>query len=169
MKMSYNAAKLLKFVLGFTGEKEVSEKGEEINTLRRLNGEESSQRRHFYKAVEKVEKETETLVQDLTAEHNKKVEERRELFKKRNPQRKGEEEGDFERRIVKLLNQELDLVESIRKIQKETDLVLEKIFEIEITEKTQTVLKKYFVEFGEKAGFLDGDDKTVEEVQTLLN
>ena len=164
MQLSYNAAKLLKFVIGHTGEKETNEKGDEADSLRRLNGEESAQRRHYNKAIAELEKEVETTVKTITDKHNEKVAAKKELIKKV----KGEAEEAFQARVNTTINQDTELVESFTGINKEIKELLEAKHDVELTDKVKEFVKKYFEEFGKKAGFLEGDDVTVEELQAVL-
>jgi len=55
MKVSKNAHLLLKHTLTFTGEKEIGADGKEVAASLRLNGEESSQRRFYFKAIEDID------------------------------------------------------------------------------------------------------------------
>ena len=55
--LSYSAIKLAKHVCTYTGEKEINEKGQEVLSSRRLNGEESAQRSHLRRNTEEFEKQ----------------------------------------------------------------------------------------------------------------
>lgn len=165
MQLSYNAIKLAKHVSSYTGEKEVNDKGDETLSPRRLNGEESAQRRHFFKAIEAKEKATDTELQSLLSAHNDKVAEARKVLE---AVKMDETPEQKDARILSGLNNNKDLVESLKNtIEKRNVLVAEK-FEIELTDKTKSFLKKYFTEFGDKAGYSEGDDETVVELNTIL-
>ena len=45
---------------------------------------------------------------------------------------------------------------------------MEKKFGLTLTEKTIAFLKKYFQEFSDKVGFLQGDDSSVEELNSVF-
>jgi hypothetical protein len=73
MKLSLGAIALLKHVVSYTGQTEVNAEGKEIQSLRRLNGEESAQRRHYFKIAEEVGAPVQTELSKLIEDHNAMV------------------------------------------------------------------------------------------------
>lgn len=168
LKLPLSALALLRFVLTFTGEKEMNSKGEEVDAPRRLSGEESSQRRHFIKAIIPLQEEVTEKVNLLVKEHNAKVGVKREKLKEINQKSDSEKESDYEIRINNLLNIDVELNESLKSINKEADKFNREEHEIDVMGKTKEVVKKYFGEYGEKIGFGAVDDEWVEAIEDVL-
>lgn len=168
LSLSYAAVKLLKHVLSYTGEKEINEKGSEVFSPRRLNGTESSQRRHFVKTVEPLEVAVEEDIKKIQTAHNDLLIEKRKSFEKDNPRLEGEKDHDFKARLEGVLNQDAELVSSFKDVQKKVNELFDKKLEFEINDKVYGVVKKYYVDFGDKVGFADGDDEMVAELEEKL-
>ena len=168
MQVSFSALNLLKHTLSYTGDKEVSDKGDEIMALRRLSGEESSQRRHLNKVIEPISKEFLEKVKEFQDIHNAKVEEMRKQLKEAGPKTEGEEDKAFEVRINAVLNTNVDLIASLKEVNEKVEELLWKKHEIELPAKVLGVVKKYFKEYSEKNGFVEADDRGVEEVEEIL-
>lgn len=166
--LSYNAIKLLKFVLSCTGEKELDERGQEIQSPRRLNGEESSQRRLYFKAINEIEKTVETALNELVKSHNEKVNAQKEILKTSFLKKEDQSDKDYEDYLNLMLNNDQNLVESLNQIKKGSQQLMETKQVVEIGEKVLDVLKKYFVEFGEKVGYVTGDDEVIAELEEVL-
>lgn len=162
MQLNYSEIKLLTHVLTTTGETEMGQDGKETLSPRRLNGEESAQRRHFVKAVKDIVENTEKTVRELSDAHNAVVKEVRE------EKEKSEKKGKKDEKVDMLVAQDERVKESFMKVTKEVNELSEKKHEVELTAKTTDVIKKYFKEFGDKVGFAVGDDGIVESLTTLL-
>lgn len=168
LSLSYAAVKLLKYTLSYTGEKEVNEKGQEVNSPRRINGEDSSQRRHFTKAVEPLEKEVEDQIEKNQKAHNELVSARRKSLEEQNKKEEGETDSKYKLRIDVLLNKEQDLIEAVKSINEKTNQLLDKKLDFEVNDKVYAVMVKYFKAFGDTNGFTDGDDSMVAELIEIL-
>ena len=142
MKISKNAHLLLKHTLTLTGEKEIAPDGKEVDASRRLNGEESSQRRFYFKAIEEIDT-PQTLFKEM-----------KEKWEKKNPKEPQQVQD------VKF-NQHFQKTKGIEEIEKK----MEEEFEAKITDKTLAVVKKYFKEFEDKVGWTVADDKIVEKIE----
>ena len=145
-----------------TGEKEVppgSTTGEEVNSPRRLSGDEASQRRHFGKAFELKEKEVEEAIKKLQDDHNSLVEQKRAELEPKDLPTEAQNE---------ILNKDAELLASVKNLQATLVELLNKKHELEVTELVKTTIQKYFKEFGDKIGFSDADDQVVEELNEVL-
>lgn len=158
MQITYTAARLAKFILSSTGEKELNEKGQEVNTPRRLSAIEASQRRHFNKAIELLEKTTNEKIEKLQNDHKNLIKEKRDLLDK----------SLTEEQQNELLNADKDLLSSVKNLQEQLLVLINEKHELNLTDETKEVVKKYLAEFGEKSGFVDGDDQAVEELEELF-
>jgi len=154
LKLSYKAIALLKFILTFTGEKELNERGQEVNSPRRLVGEEPSQRRHFIK-------NTNEFMEGQDKKREVLLDKAKESWKKKNKKNKDEAEPVYTKRMENELNRDEKLIADITKLNEE-------ISDLNLTEKTFEVVKKYYEEFSTKIGFTVGDDDTVEEIINAL-
>ncbi len=168
MKVSYNALRLLRHVLTYTGEIELNQEGKEVPTSRRLNGEESSQRNHFRKNSQAPMEAVEKAAQAVYDPHNEKVKVKKEALQAANPKREEESDSIYESRINALLNEDTELKEGVKVVNEEVRAITDAPVEVEVSDKTKAVLKKYFEVFGNEAGYGDGDDNAVSEVTTLL-
>jgi len=167
-KLSNGAWVLLRHVMTTTGEKEINESGQEIFSPRRLNGEEASQRRHFVKAMEMPFTKFQEDGKAIIDKFREQADEFRKLLEKKNPKKKDEEKKVYDFRIDQLLNNNKE-VQKLSEEANDSTMELSKIeVELKLTDKTLAVLKKYFDEFGEKSGFILGDDDKVEEIVNVL-
>jgi hypothetical protein len=167
LQLSHQALLLVKHTLTTTGEKEIDQKGNEVPSPLRLSGEEQSQRRHFFKAInEKLDKNAEASATEVKP-IQEKLDEMVKVAKKENPIKEGE--TDYDVRINNLVlsanKKALDLI-------KERNDILEKAnktkLEFEINDKTFEVVKKWFKEYSEKNGWTVGDDELVTEIEEVL-
>ena len=56
-----------------------------------------------------------------------------------------------------------------KELNEKVSEVLKTKIEVEVTDKTVEVVKKYYKEFGDKNGWLSGDDGAIEEIEAELN
>jgi len=169
MELTVKAIGLLSTGLQYDGTKEFNPKTKkEEFASRRLNGEESSQRRHFSKAVESALTEYQEKWKEIADKHNGLVKEKTEELKKENPKEEKEEGEVYKKRIDIMVAQVKEVSDSLREAQEgfnELD-VIKNIFEI--TKETKNVCKKYFEEWGDKVGFEPKDDDVLEELEEAL-
>ena len=151
MKLSYQAIVTLKHILTFSGEKEIDQKGQEVLSPRRLNGEEASQRRHFFK-------NTEEFITKQEKEVNEKIEGAKEAYKKAHKKKEKEADGDYEMKMINTLNADKDLLKELNERRKAE-------IEVEMTDKTKEVVKKYFDSW---KNWVVGDDEAVETLVEAL-
>ncbi len=154
MTLGQNALGLIKYILINTGEKEINAQGQEVDAQRRLNGEESSQRRHYLNAVN-------PLLDEKREKLNKLLETTKEAWKTANPKTEKEEEKAYEVRMSQALVKDKAFNDAVVAITQEP-------IEITLTNKTVAVIKKYVSEFGAKVGWLAGDDLVVEEINEAI-
>jgi len=165
LKLNPNEIGLLRKCLTNDGRKEVTknDKGEEVevDSLRRLNGEESAQRRFFFKAcdasLEGFQKELSETQGNFIKVRNEKL---AELKAKKGNEKK--EEKDLYPELDILLKDEIATANA--KIQ---ELTLKKL-DIDINDKTKAVVKKYFEDYGNVAGWEAREDAIVTEVMESL-
>ena len=153
VKLSQGAHYLLKHTITTTGEKEVAPNGQEVNSPLRLNGEETAQRRHYLKLIDPLLEAKKVAIQGL-------IDTAKEEWKKTN------EQGDKD---AKAYEAEMNKAINTPELMEELNVISDEDIEVELTDKTVEVLKKYFVEFGDKNGWTAGDDKAVEEIEEVLN
>lgn len=168
MKLSYNAIQVLKNIILFTGEKEVNAQGNDVLVTRRLNVDESSQRRFFLEEIKSTEKEVNSKVQPLVQAHNQLISDKQKEVKEKNPIGEKESVEVYEKRINVMLNGDIDLVQSAQSVNAEIQNQSNVVFDVNVTDKTSKVLKKYFVEYGVNYGFHPSEDKIVEEITNEL-
>ena len=168
LSLSFSAINLIKHTLSTDGKKEIDGKGQEVLSALKLNGQESAQRRHFFKKIEEYEKTTREDLQKEIDKFNELRKSTLDELKKENKKKKDEEEKDYDERISKLLVKDKKFEKAGKDIQEFSIALNKKIVEIEVTEDTLKVLKKYFNEFGEKVGWGVGDDEVVEEIEIAL-
>ena len=137
-------------------------------SLRRLNGKESAQRRHFSKAVEPILTEYQEKWKEIADKHNAFVKEKTGELKKENAKEEKEEKGVYNKRIDAMVGQIDEVKESLKETQKLLSELDEIRHNVEITEETKKVCKKYFEEWGDKVGFEPKDDDMLEEVEQVL-
>ena len=149
MKLSCNGHLLLKHTLTFTGEKEIAQNGQDSNTPLRLNGEESAQRRFYFKAIADVKT------------HQEIFDEYKQTWIKEHPKGEKEEQQLYDAKV------NTEVLES-KELKKITDDAMSTQIEVELTEKTINVIKKYYKEFGNNAGWTVKDDEVIEEIDNVL-
>jgi hypothetical protein len=154
MKLSLLALNTLKHVLTTTGEREMGQDGKEQLAARRLNGEEAAQRRHFMSKVTPLLEEAGVRQNEIEKSYKEKTE-------KENKQKKDEKDNEYQARIAGIMGQNKEFQEAILEIVKEEK-------EIELTDKTEAVVKKYFEDYGATVGWGVGDDEIVEEITNVL-
>lgn len=169
MTLSLSAIRIIKYILSYTGEKEIDHQGNDMLSFRRLGNEESSQRRNFFNSIKDCENETSEELNKILKSHNEKVNIKKKELAEKFPLLDTEKEADFERRINNLLNQDEELVESFVSSRKKSEELNKKIFEIKIDEKTNEMIAKYFKEYGDKVGFCHEDDDVVDELNEIFN
>jgi len=167
--LSHQSLLLLKHTLTTTGEREIDLKGNEVLSSLRLNGEEQSQRRFFFKAVnEKLDKNAEKS-QKETKPIQDKLDEMVKVAKKDNAIKEGETAEAYDKRINELL---ITATPKTLELIKERNELLNKyntaLLEFEINDKTLEVVKKYFTEFGENNKWTAADDELVMEIEEKL-
>lgn len=172
MELSSGSIGLLRFIVSFDG-KEVggspafgqeNKQGQEVDAPRRLNGEESAQRRFFNKEADRIQKEISEVIQPIVDAHNAKSKAKRDALKPANPKDEGENEDAYEARLAQIVGKDEELRASFMDLQEKNKVALEKKHQLNLTEKTVAFLKKYYLEFSGKVGFLQGDDDMVEEL-----
>jgi len=164
LSLTINAINLLKHTLIHTGSKEIAPTGQEVNSLRTLNGEDSSQRRHFIKNSEPASKAHDEKIKEFREEVEKMRKEKAEKFEEENPKLEGEKDEIFKRRINTMVGADKEFTEKMQEINKAVGELLKVKYEFEINDKTAGVVKKCFNEYSESAGFLNDDDEGVEEI-----
>lgn len=168
LKLSIGAILLLKHVLAYTGEKELNIENKEVQSPRKLNGEESSQRRHFYNATDIASKSYDDLVDAKRKEIKDKQDELVAKMKTENKQNDSETDANYLNRINSLVFATPEFSDVMKNAQKELEDAKKNQFDIELTDKTVAVVKKYFVEFGDKEGFSPADDEVADEIVQVL-
>ena len=155
INLSQGGFNILRYTLTVTGEKEVNSQGVEVDSQRRLNGEDSAQRRFFLKIVN-------PLLEEKRGEAQKLLDDYKEAWKKENLKKEEEADKEYETRLNVVIMGDKELNEKIGEILKTK-------MEVDLTNKTFDVVKKYYNEFGDKNGWLVGDDEIVEEINAELN
>jgi hypothetical protein len=145
-QFSIDALAILKTVLVTTGEKE-NINGQEQPASRRLNGEESSQRRFFIT-------KTEPLFEEAQEKRKTLIDSAKIKWKEENPKLENEADKDYDKRCDVLVNVDKDLITAIKEMYAVEH-------QVELEQKTWNVVYKYFKEFSEAIGWLPGDDDTV--------
>jgi hypothetical protein len=164
MDLSLSSITLLKFVASYDGKKEVNADGKEVDSPRRLNNEESAQRRFFLREVARVEEETKPALQAIVDGYNKFLEEKKTGYKTDNPRAEKETDEEWNKRILSLLENDQEVKDRFELVKVESLALNKKIFSLNLTQKTVDFLKKYFQIFGDEVGFLPGDDEAVQEL-----
>jgi uncharacterized protein YukE len=158
---------LLQHCLFYTGEKEMKD-GQEVLSARRLNGEESSQRRHFIKAIKQILEDYDKETGAKVDEHNKLVKEVRAEVEKVHPQKEGEVAEEHQKVVDDMVANDERLKTSGEQLREDIAELNKKSYEIELTEKTLEVLKTYFNEYGQDNGWTPADDDAVSSVEEKL-
>lgn len=168
MQLNFNQISLIRFVLSATGEKEMNPQNQEVDVPLKLNNEESTQRRFFFKNTQEIVDKTNQEINLLTTLHNEQVEELRIKLKEKNPKKEQLEDTKYEEQINILINSDSELRKKMLETQNEVNIKLEEENEINVEDKTKKVIKKYFEKYGNDAGFGVADDKIVEQLQEIL-
>src|SRR3990167_2680608 len=180
MKLSYSEIALLRHIFTTTGDTEIQANGQEGLSPRRLNGEESSQRRHYTKATKESAELIETKVKEIQETHNALVESTREQYKKDNKKEVVEgakeltaEEKKAEKEAEKLkedlyVSKYQDIKDSLKKAVADVEELYTEKHDVELAAKTLMFLKKYFKLWGENPGWIMWDDETVESLYEIL-
>lgn len=164
LKLTISAILLLRHVLNYTGESEVGPHGQEIPSNRKLNVEEASQRRHFVKNTDTIVSEYYKFVESEQKAFNDFRNELTEKLKKDNPKGEKENDADYNKRIGVLLGSGeaiKEISEAAKELQTNLNNMMKEEKDIEITEKTLALIKKYYIEFGKNAGYPTGDDENI--------
>jgi DNA repair ATPase RecN len=166
MELSIKAINLLKHVLQFDGTKETDLRtGQEVNASRKLNGEESSQRNHFNKAVKPLLEAYQAEYKELADEFNKKAVEQTKEVKENNPKNEEETDKEYNQRINNLVVQDKEYQARVTELSVWLKEKENEIHTFEITDKTKEVVKKYYDIFGNEVGFAVGDDEVIETIK----
>lgn len=181
IKLNYSEISLLRHILTTTGETELQPNGQEGLSPRKLNGEESSQRRWYTKATKEITEPIEAKVKEIQETHNALVETTREQYKKDNPKKESAEGAPEITPEQKKLDKELekakedlyvskdkDVKDSLKKAAADVEELYKEKHDVELTAKTLTFVKKYYSEWGEKVGWSIGDDEAVEQLEEVL-
>ena len=172
MQLSTRGISLARYVLSFTDEKVVGPGGQEMNATRRLNGEDSSQRRHFFKNTEEFLRDADEQIKSAQKEYNARLAEIKSPIQAQNPKAKDESTEDYNDRIVSITKLDKALAEELSRIWTEMnekiDEARQAMCEVETTEKVEALLKKCFLEYGDKAVFSSGEDAGAEEICVAL-
>lgn len=171
LKLSLKSLQLLQKTINTTGDKTPDPRSGvgEIDALRLLNGEESSQRRHLNKAMEPILVDMDNKRKELVERHNNLVEDIKKDLRKKNPKNDKEKEEIYDVRIDRLTVESEKIKNSLKEIEKEFVNILGEIKELDLTDKTKEVIFKYFKEYGNKVGFQVDEDDMVEEINQLVN
>ncbi len=175
VQFTQDAMALLTHVVSFDGKKEIGQEGKDIASPRRVSNEESTQRRFFLKEAQKALDPLKPEADAVNEAHKKwqdTLTSIRSSFQTENPKQEGEAPEAYEARIVAFASQDVNVKEAFEPWKKLFTEFHEKhdaqTFELELTSKTVDFLKKYFLEFGEQVGYAPGDDKLVEELNTVF-
>lgn len=167
LSVSTKAMNLLRHVL-MTDGKKIQQNGQEVFSPRTLNGYESSQRRHFFKKTDEILEKLNVELQAKQKEHNDMVKTLREKLTKETEKTEGETEAQFKARVENLLKADEGVKAGIAKLNELVKSRTDEKQEIELTDQTMLVVKKYFDVYGDDAGFGQDLDEAVEEVVEVL-
>src|SRR3990167_4589555 len=92
INLSQGGFNILRYTLTVTGEKEVNSQGVDVDSQRRLNGEDSAQRRFFLKIVN-------PLLEEKRGEAQKLLDDYKEAWKKENLKKEEEADKEYETRL----------------------------------------------------------------------
>lgn len=168
MKLTASSINLLKFVVSMDGKKEVNADGKEVDSPRRLNGEESCSRRMFMKEALRIEEDLKPEVQKIVDGYNSFLDERRSALKEANPKQEGEEDEAYNKRIGALLEADADIIAKFNDVKVKNEELTSRVHVIEVSEKVKEFLKKYYLLFGEEVGYVQGDDAATEELNGVF-
>lgn len=168
MELSYGAINLLRVVVTTDGTRQMNSEGKEELSPLRLNGEESAQRRFFMKESQKIIDEVQPPIQKMVTDYNAMLEAKKDVYKKDFPIAESEAQKDYDVRMAIALSQDEELVNAVTAVKAEDVIIRETKHSIDITQKTQDFLKKYFILFGDVSGYVMADDSLVEELNTMF-
>ena len=170
IKITLQSSLLLKHVLIFNGEKEIGSHGKEMPSPRRLNSVESAQRRHFLKKVDEHVEKYNKKIGEINEEFKKLREEKLIELKTNNPRKEGgegeenEEKAAYQKRMKGMLEENKEVQKAFMELQTIIAEEMQMECEIEMTEKTATVVKKYYEIFGHDVGYAAADDANLENI-----
>jgi len=130
LELSLIAIKTLRFLTKFEESKIVGNDGKEINAPRVLSGEDSAQRRFFWRITDSLVEEDAKLISEKVQTHNLLLEKKKE--------------GMDEQEVEKKLSNDKELVDSLKKLNEFAKENNEKKHEMEITENTFDFLSGVF-------------------------
>lgn len=168
MKLSLNAILLINYVLTFNGDKIKNERGEEVNQARGLNGVESSARHNFTKNIKPILEKHDEKAKEMNAELDKLKMEITEELKPVTVRLEKENDGQFAARVEKLMLADKRVEEKFKEITDKLNEMFKEEHEFETTKKIGDVMKKYYLEYGNKVGFLPADGESVEQINAAL-
>lgn len=185
IKLDYSEISLLRHILTTTGDTELSPDGKEGLSPRRLNGEDSSQRRWYTKATKEVADAVETKVKEMQEAHNALVEKVRTEYKeklkkedekkdkKADKKEKTPEEVKLEKEMAKVkedahVSNDKSVKDSLKSTKEEIEKLFEEKYDIDLSDKTIAFVKKIFTAWGDNPGWLLGDDASVAEITETL-
>lgn len=161
MELSYREIVLMLHILNYTGEKETDPRMQEVDVPRRLSGEESAQRRHFYSNNKDFIEDVEKQEKEAREAHAKRYQKEKDALLKKNPTlRPSEVEAE--------LNSNVDLLDSIKKYREEKERLGALRNKFALTEKTLLVVRKYFNEYSNVVGFVAADDENATNLSNAL-
>lgn len=165
MNLSFTAVALLKHVVTFTGEQMLSAEGKETPALRRLNNEDSGQRRFFMREAERVMKDPQAELNASVEDYNAFLTLKRGTFRKK---LEDETPDEFEKSEAAFLNADSEIKTRLEEVTEKNSRLSKMKFELTLTDKTVAFLKKYFALYGEDVGYMTGDDEAVEELNSVM-
>jgi len=167
LSVSTKAMNLLRHVL-MTDGKKIQQNGQEVFSPRTLNGFESAQRRHFFKKTDEILEKLNEELQAKQKVHNEMVKALREKLSKETEKLEGEVDNKFKVRVEELVKADQGVKDSITALNELVKTTSNTKQEIELTDATGEVVKKYFTVYGDEAGFGQDLDEAVEEVVEVL-
>ena len=167
MKLSLQAASLAKFVVSFNGEHELVD-GKETPASLRLNGEESSQRRFLLKEIERINTTAKPALEALVLIYNERLAQKRIILEGANPKSEDEVEVEYLNRMNAILTNDEELKQLLVSLTEDNKNIISEIHDLDLQPKVVEFLKKYFLKYGDSAGFLSGDDEFVAELNVAL-
>ena len=169
MELTIKEIGLISQCLQHDGTKELNPQTKlEVFASRRLNGEESAQRRHFSKAVQPILEKYNKDFEAIKKDHNDYIEKLTAETKKKNPKEEGQTKEEYNKKINIIMSGISGVKGRVEKVNKDIKALEEVKSKIEVTDKTMKVMKKYFKEYGDEAGFEAKDDAVVEEIEKVL-
>ena len=195
MKLSFTEISFVQHVLNTTGEIETNSEGREALSARRLKDPvEVSQRRHFTLNTKEIIEKVQETVAEKQGALKTLIDEKKETFAKENPKEEvssaelpetatDEEKKEhkslkkalqkainenFEAKQKNFLDGDEDVKDLVKKANDEIKALMSEQHEVDITDKTMKVIKKYFEEFGNGNGWAPADDEAVSSLSDKL-